>query len=286
MTARWSRNVGLFGAEGQAKLSKCSVAVVGVGGLGTHVVQQLALLGVARLVLVDHEVLDETNLNRYVGVTAADVGKPKADLAARFARSLRPDIVTEPVACPLASNEAFAAISTVDHVFGCLDDDAPRLILTELTAAYAMPYFDLATDVEASDRLRFGGRVCVAWDGTACLVCLGVLDRDAARRGLESATHRHDEAAIYGVSEDRLAAATGPSVVSVNGVVASLGVTEFMTAATGLRPPHALLNYIGQLGKVTVAADSPSSDCYYCRGIRGQRAAFDAAAYLRQARAR
>ena len=65
---KYDRNVRFFGQSGRDSLGAASVAVVGVGGLGTHVVQQLALLGVGRLVLIDSEEVDETNRNRYVGL--------------------------------------------------------------------------------------------------------------------------------------------------------------------------------------------------------------------------
>ena len=60
---RYDRNIRFFGKEGQDRLADASVAIGGIGGLGTHVVQQLALLAVRRLVLIDHEVLDKTNFN-------------------------------------------------------------------------------------------------------------------------------------------------------------------------------------------------------------------------------
>ena len=62
MTDRFDRNLRFFGEEGQRVLRETHVAIVGVGGLGTHVVQQLALLGVGELYLVDHEELDRTYL--------------------------------------------------------------------------------------------------------------------------------------------------------------------------------------------------------------------------------
>src|SRR3546814_19500003 len=57
----------------------------------------------------------------------------------------------------------------------------------------------------------------------------------------------------------------GPSVVSLNGVVASLGVTEFMLAVTGIRSaPRGLLTYRGHMGIVSAHADPPLPDCYFC----------------------
>ena len=80
---RFERNIELFGESGQQRLRESRVAVVGVGGLGTHVVQQLALLGVGALTLVDGEELSESNKNRYVGVRHDDPvpGSRKVDLA-------------------------------------------------------------------------------------------------------------------------------------------------------------------------------------------------------------
>src|SRR6185437_12668857 len=69
---RFDRQLRFFGRAGQKRIQSAKVAVVGVGGLGTHVVQQLSLLGVKKLSLVDAQELDETNLNRYVGARHDD----------------------------------------------------------------------------------------------------------------------------------------------------------------------------------------------------------------------
>jgi hypothetical protein len=75
---------------------------------------------------------------------------------------------------------------------------------------------------------------------------------------------------LYGVRGSGLAE-TGPSVISVNGVVASLSLTEFMAWATGLRPPLRHLVYRGDMGYVRINSDEPAKDCYYCK-ILWQRA--------------
>jgi hypothetical protein len=73
----------------------------------------------------------------------------------------------------------------------------------------------------------------------------------------------------------------GPSVVTINGVVASLAMTEFMAAVTGLRPAVPVLTYHGNRGIVTRSSEPPVPDCYYCRGIRGKRDRADVERYLR-----
>jgi molybdopterin-synthase adenylyltransferase len=278
---RFERQMRLFGAEGQAKLAGAKVAVVGVGGLGTHVVQQLALLGVRKLSLVDAQEVDGTNLNRYVGVRYDDPipGTLKVDVGERIAREVEPSTEVEKVDDSLVSERGYRAVMNADYVFGCLDSEGVRLVLNELCAAYAKPYFDLASDVVPGERPEYGGRVCVAWDGIGCLACLGLLDMEEARAELSGPEARKDVAKIYGVDRQFLGV-TGPSVVSINGVVASLGVTEFMAGVSGLRRPFRLLNYYGHLGRMTMNRDEPATDCYYCKGLRGTGERADVHRYI------
>lgn len=268
--ARFERNIRLFGAEGQRRIRSSHVAVIGCGGLGEHVAQQLACLGVGTLTFMDDEELSETNRNRYLLARHTDLvpGTHKADIAERAVALIDPDIVVHPVHAELRSVEAFAQLRDADTLFGCLDNDGARLVLNEFALAYEKQYFDLATDVEQTDSLRYGGRMSLAGNGHGCLVCMGDIDPAGARIDLENAVSRRDRTAVYGVDESQLDQA-GPSVVSINGVVASLAVTEFMVATTGLREPRRQLTYRGDRGIVTVGTVSRHSDCYYCNVVRG-----------------
>ena len=270
-TERHDRNILFFGKEGQDRLAACTVAIVGVGGLGTHLVQQLSLLGVGQLVLVDQGELKESSRNRYIGARHDDPvpGSPKVFIGERLAREIDPLIEVETIYDQLVSQAAFDAIKDCDYVFGCLDNDAARLVLNELCLAYGKPYFDLASDI-AAEGTRYGGRVCAVWHDPGCLVCYEEID--AAEVSLNSMTEeqRRDHEAIYGVPADVLDEA-GPSVVSINGVVASLAVTEFMLVATRKNDrPRKFLKYHGSLGVVSNVTDTPDPDCYYCAGIRGK----------------
>lgn len=271
----------MFGRAGQERIRATEVAVVGVGGLGTHVIQQLALLGVGRLALIDPEEIDETNRNRYVGILASDAipGSRKVDLGERLVRGIDPEIGVTSVAEDLVSQVAFDTLKSATHVFGCLDSDGARLILNEFCSAYSKPYIDLASDVIPGDTLLYGGRIVVNFDGTGCLACLDELDAAEAGSALSTPSELQDRRAIYGVDADLLARA-GPSVVSINGVVASLAVTEFMVTVTELRAPQKLLAYYGHEGTVRSRVAAPSPTCWYCRKIRGQGARADVERYL------
>lgn len=278
---RSDRNIRFFGKNGQDRLRATKVSIVGVGGLGTHVCQQLSYLGVSEIRAIDHEELDLTNLNRYVTAYADDPipGSRKVELCERQILRIDPSIVVKKVHAPLRSAVAFQAIQSADYIFGCVDNEGSRLILTELCSAYARPYFDLATEIIPDNEPTYGGRVCVAWNGNGCLVCLDELDLQEAQRDLANSAARCDVQAIYGVDADFLNN-KGPSVISINGVIASLGITEFMLMATGIREPRKLLTYRGQLGIVAANLDKPTPDCYYCRGIRGYKEAAATERYL------
>lgn len=268
---RFDRNIKLFGLAGQEKVEATHVVIAGVGGLGSHVTQQLAYLGVRRLTVIDPDAVEVTNLNRLVGAVPrdAELRRPKVDVARRMVLAVRPDAAVETVAKPIGSDEAEAALASADVVFGCLDDDAPRLLLTEVSSRFAIPYIDGASDAgEDGDFLWYGGRVVVSHAGRRCLSCCGELDQRALAVAAMTPEQRATDQAIYGVDRSLLGAG-GPSVVSVNGVVASLAVTEFLALVTGLREPVGQLMYYGHRGIVTSPEECDSSNCYYCSTLYG-----------------
>jgi len=285
MDERFARNIALFGTKGQQRLLETSVAVVGVGGLGSHVVQQLAFLGVRHFTLVEPEELDTTNRNRYIGSRWDDPipGTQKVDIAERLIRSIDPNVSVLKMPRSLLTEQAFAAVQECEWVFGCLDDDAIRLVLNELCLAYRLRLVDLASDVARdsdSDIINdYGGRVCVCQDGEGCLVCMDTLTPQEIAQRFENDDAHQDRKDIYGVEKSVLDG-TGPAVVSINGVIASLGVTEFMAAVTGLRPPQRHLEYHGRTGKVTASQDPPAAECWYCRHVLGAGASADIKRYL------
>ena len=280
---RFDRQVRFFGQEGQERLTDARVAVVGVGGLGSHVVQQLAFLGVRAIAPIDAKELALTNRNRLVGMSEDDPipGTRKVDIAERTAKTIDGSIVVDKVFDSFVSKRGFDVLIGADYVFGCLDSEGARLVLTELSAAYAKPYVDVSSDILPGDPVNYGGQVCIAWSGNGCLSCMNVLDRARAAVELAGPEERRRQAEIYGISRDLLDVA-GPSVVSINGVVASLAVTEFMLRVTGIREPNRLLTYHGRTGKVTVLTDNPAPDCYYCKGLWGTGDRADVQRYVRE----
>jgi hypothetical protein len=210
-------------------------AVVGLGGIGSQIVQNLTYLGVRDFVLVEDDDADDTNMNRLVTAMAADVATPKAILARRLIKSVAPDAGVRVVAHKVQSVEALDALKGVDVIFGCVDNDGGRLILNDLALAYGVPFFDSAVAIEASGGCvdAAGGRVAVVVPGGPCLVCMGEIDRYEAAFFLGSPdqqAHQRARGYVHGLEVG------APSVVSLNAVAAGVAVNEFAVFASGIRP--------------------------------------------------
>jgi len=256
----------LFGEDGQRRLASKRVAIMGLGGLGAPVALQLAYFGVRRYVLADGDVVTKSSLNRLLGATDADVtdSTAKVAVAERQIRAIQPTAEVAAISMPLEAGEVQAALAGVDITIGCLNHDSARLHLLERASELGIPYLDLATDTGEG---YYGGRVVFAVGDSGCLSCRDILDQEELARAAMDDEQRQAHDRIYGVPHSELGE-TGPSVVSLNGVVASLAITEFMVWATGLRQPKPHLVYRGDIGIVTQNIDPPRPNCYYCAGRR------------------
>lgn len=271
---RYARQLSLFGEEGQRRLQETNVAIVGLGGLGSHVAQQMAYVGVCNFRLIDGDRADPTNLNRLVGATPGDGTQktPKVEIARRLIHSAAPEVDVETYAGYFTTEGGFDLLHSADVVVGTVDNDASRHFLNQFSQAYRIPYMDLATDVDAETG-QFGGRLLFSVDGNRCLSCEGLLDQEAISTMLGTEEERTARAKMYGVPKEDLGPGTGPAVVSLNGTVASLAVTELLMHITGYRPPNTYLTYDGRAGAyggVRANERLPDQDCLYCDGMYGK----------------
>ena len=265
---RFDRNERLFGKDGQARLHRTRIAVMGSGGLGSIVAAEIALLGVGAVDVVDCKELSGSNRNRCMGVWEKDPipGSPKVALTKRHIHLIDGKIEVTTRHEDILSSAGLDSIRHADYVMGCVDKDGVRFFLNEACLAYGKPLIDLASDAPESG--VFGGRVAIVGGNRGCLHCLGLLDPQDVRHFLSSVEMRENEEAVYGIRSAALDEA-GPSVVSVNGVIASLGVTALMAFVTGMDVPYTVQTYYGHRGTVSRKKPSPPDDCHYCKNVQG-----------------
>ena len=239
-SARHDRQVRAFGEDGQARIAETRVAIAGLGGIGSFVSMQLAHLGVRDLVLIDDDRVEETNLNRLAGGGARDVGRSKVEVAAEYARKVNPDARVLPLQMNI--REATRGAADADVLFGCVDTDAGRLILNQLALAYMLPYIDCGSGIAAPGGAiaEAGGRVVVWTPGRPCLLCSHDIDLGIAAEELaipEERALRREHGYVSGAD------APDPSVISLNGTIASMAVTEFLALVAGVRESRHYQNY-------------------------------------------
>ena len=201
-----------LGPQSDAVLAATEVGIVGLGGGGSHIAQQLAHLGVGRFVVVDDDIIEEKNLNRLVGGTMQDVKdrRAKTEIAERVIKGVSPNAKVVPK--KVKWQAAIDALRGCDVIFGCVNSWQERDQLERFCRRYLIPYLDLGMDVHKTTHgFSVGGQVVLSSPGAPCLWCLGILTEERLRQ----------EAARYGRAGSR------PQVVWTNGVLASLAVGLF-----------------------------------------------------------
>jgi hypothetical protein len=265
-TERLSRQALAFGAEGQARVARTRVGIVGLGGIGSAIAQQLALLGVRDFVLLDADVLELTNLNRFFGGTHEDAvaGRPKVEIAARVIRGIDPEAKIETIAAHFPTPEAVTALKQVDVLFSCTDTHGSRMLLNAFAVQYMLPYIDLGVGIMTDDRgaiTEAGGQFRVMLPDGFCLECIRAIDAMQAQSDLFSTEQRqlHQERG-YLPNEDIHA----PSVVFLNGTLASMAVGEFLNFLTGFRPAQSIVYYFLQTHQTLALHAERRHDCTVC----------------------
>lgn len=136
---RYIRNREAIRPEEQLKLARSRVAVVGAGGLGGHVILVLARVGVGTLVVLDHDVFDESNLNRQALSSLDFIGRPKVEAAKAAVVAVNPGARVIPWQVRLDANRALELLAGSDVVVDALDNIADRFILEESAKKLGIP---------------------------------------------------------------------------------------------------------------------------------------------------
>jgi hypothetical protein len=230
---RFARQVLMFGDAGQEILRRLTVAVVGAGGGGSLLVQMLAHLGVGKLVLVDYDVVSESNLSRIVGATAADVGRLKVDVMRELVARIDPTIEVDAFFGDIAYADDARRVAAADFAFLATDTILSRYAFNLLCHQYLVPGVQVGAKVSADPS---GGIELVHVMERpltlcgACLDCMGVIPADALADEQLSTAERRAQRYVDGDEED----VDDPSVITLNSISTALAATDFLLMFTGL----------------------------------------------------
>ena len=139
---RYDRQIRIpgFGIEGQLKLQRAKVLVAGLGGLGSPASIYLAAAGVGKLLLIDREVVELSNLNRQILHWDKDVSRRKVDSAVEKLRQLNPNISIEGLAVQINEDNIYDFVKEVDLVVDGMDNFKTRFIINEACVKLGKPF--------------------------------------------------------------------------------------------------------------------------------------------------
>lgn len=222
-----------LGVDSQQTIAASKIGIVGLCGGGSHVVQQLAHIGIGKLLVSDFDKVDMSNLNRMIGSRPEDAknGTLKTGVIERMVGEINPNVEVIKLDGMWQENEV--TLRDCDVIVGCVDKYAERDGLERFCRRYKIPYVDIGMDVHTVEAgYSISGQVILSVPEGPCMRCLGFLTD--AKLALEQGH--------YGEVGGK------PQVVWPNGVLASIAVGQVMGVLlpwNSEMKPTALIEYDG-----------------------------------------
>ncbi len=153
---RYSRHILLdeIGIEGQTQILGSHALIVGAGGLGSPVALYLGSAGVGHITVVDHDMVDMTNLQRQIAHTMDRVGQPKVASTKTAIGAINPDVQVTPVVARADAALLDTLVAQADVVLDCCDNFATRHAINAACVKHGKPLVSGAA-------IRFDGQICV-----------------------------------------------------------------------------------------------------------------------------
>jgi len=281
---QYDRQARLFGDRGQATLKAQKVGVIGAGGAGSLIVEYLARLGIGKLIVIDPDRIDTTNLSRVVGSTQRDTHPwltnrwapqwlrrfgeqhrtPKVEIAKRVARQAQPGIAFTALFADVTASSIAGELADCDYLFLAADTMQARLVFNALVHQYLIPGVQVGAKAQIDDKtgeiLDAFSVVRPVFPGQGCLLCNELINPAKLQDEATSPEQRRRQRYVDG--EDIPA----PSVITLNAVAAAHATNDYLFNQLGLQevaPIRWSMYY--PTGRV-VATDIPRRDdtCYEC----------------------
>lgn len=285
----YSRQTLAFGDEGQLRLGRLKVAVVGAGGVGMLVVQLLARLGVGEFVIIDPDHVSRSNLSRlpearlkdatgrfgdgWFGRLARSVGRngptPKVELARRIVRGANPHAVITAIQGDVADDATAKAVVDCDFIFLAADTMLARDVVNQIAYQHLIPTLQVGSKVvvnpKTGDVLDVFGVVRSLGTAPGCLRCNDIVNvTKLAEEAVATADQRRNQRYIDDPD------ITAPSVITLNAMAVGWAVNDFMQYATGIGRPSTgfrlLRSKPAGIGQSQFTVQEPHVDphCHVC----------------------
>lgn len=265
----FSRQIAAFGETFQEFLRALHVGIVGLGGTGSAVCEQLIRLGVGKLIVCDPQVFEATNINRVYGSRMPDNGIPKATIAERQAEDIDLNTNLRPLVGAITELAIARELKNCEIIFGCTDDEWGRSVLTKIATYYLIPVFDMGVKIDSEDgRIKsVRGRVTTLIPGSPCLSCRGTITADGIQAEVLSKTNpseyekRRKEGYIPELPGN------APAVIMFTSTVAASAICEMLHRFTGyMGPERHSTEVLHRFDESKISTNSKKADpaCWCC----------------------
>lgn len=226
-----------FGSSMTSLLSEMHAAVIGVSGTGSIIAEQAARMGFGKLTLIDFDRIEEKNLNRILGSSAADAheARLKVESFAAHARGFRPDLEIIVLAQNIFSREAVLAAAKSDVLFCSVDSAEGRQVVDLIAQAFMLPMIDMGVTIPTRRRLDGGlavaevvGRIDYVQPSGSTLLDRGVYSSASLRAEYLARVDPDTFHAEIAEGYIKGAPQEAPSVIALNMRAASAAMVEFL----------------------------------------------------------
>ncbi len=259
----------LIAGWNQSRLATIRVGLAGCGGTGALMLQGLVGMGVGRhagIIVCDPDRVEKSNLPRLPYAEGKDAGHFKVRVAKLFHYRRDRHVRIRPYCLGVQSFWAREALKTAHLLVGCVDSEAARSVLMELSLRYLIPYLDVATEIVPVGGGKYDavGQVRVVLPGkTGCLFCCGGIDtQEVAAERMPHRWRRQRERAGY-VRNTQVTPT--PAVIHLNAVLTGLALSHLAKLIQGEDfSGHEHLYYSRNRDAIMAVACKPNPECSAC----------------------
>lgn len=155
MLNQFSRTELLIGKENIEKLNKSKVAIFGIGGVGSFVVEGLARAGIGNFVLIDHDIVSETNINRQIIATTKTIGMSKVEVARERILEINPDAKVEIIKEFFMPDSKKILDNSIDYIVDAIDTVTAKIELVQRANKLNIPIISSMGTGNKLDPTRF-----------------------------------------------------------------------------------------------------------------------------------
>jgi hypothetical protein len=263
--ARFDRQLLLFGATGQARLRGLHVGVLGAGGGGSILIEQLAHLGIGQITAIDPDIVKRHNLSRIIGASERDARekRKKVHVARDHVQRIDPSIHFNAIDGDISHSHVAEQLLDCDYLLLATDTATARLVANAIAQSFLIPLIQIGAKVE----LRAGGEIEQIYTAVrpvlprhGCLSCAGLIDPVLLQR--EAATP--DQLAEQNdLGQEDVA---DPSVTTLNAAAAAGALNVLLMSVIGQADPYLAEHRITLTREGRVLSTTPERDpeCRWC----------------------